>query len=433
MSAHGPDLSAVIAGTPRELPGKVKMFGLVAIVIGLAGLGVGMATNPDRTLAAFVANFLYFAGISQGAVMFAVALMITQARWARPLKRIAESFVVFLPVMYLLLMVFLLAGGMHIYPWTHEEMPPHKAIYLQPGFFAMRQAVGLGLLTLLSLLFVRASLRPDLGVARAILGDRAPAWWDRLLGDWQGEEAEIAAGLRRQAVLGPILGIAYASLWSMMVIDLSMSLSPHWYANMFPAWYFASCFWSGLVAIAVVGMLARSWLGLEHLLTSKTFHDLGKLTFGFTLFWAYTLFAQYLAIWYGNMNEEIWFILLRTEVEPWAGLAKVVIMTCFLVPFSMLLSRGLKKIPAAYLTVTGVLAVGIWLERFLVVMPSVWTEDTLPLGFPEVGMAIGLLGGMVLAVGKFLSQVPPVALTDPWMAPNPMDVHVHPSDEAHAH
>ena len=75
----------------------------------------------------------------------------------------------------------------------------------------------------------------------------------------------------------------------------------------------------------------------------------------------------------------------------------------------------------------GVLAVGIWLERFLVNMPSVWKEETLPLGAVEVGMTVGFLGMFTLIVLKFLTSVPPLAFTDPYMQADPDHVHVVPS------
>jgi hypothetical protein len=432
MSAHGPDLSSVFAQTPRSIPRSATLFGWIAVAAGLAATVLGVATDADRTRAAFVVNFVYFFGACQGALMLAAIFSIIGARWGRPLKRVAEALGLFTAVMYALLLVFLLTGGTHLYPWSHEPMPAHKAVYLTPSFFVARQVVGVGLLVLLNLLYVRTSLRPDLGVVAARIGEKAPSWWARLTGDWKGEEAEIDAARVRMGAQAPVLAIAYAFLMSVMVVDMSMSLAPHWYANMFPVWYFASCFWCGLVFIGIASHLSKRWLGIEHLLTGKVYHDLGKLTFGFTMFWGYTLFAMYLAIWYGNMTEEIGYILLRTELEPWATLSKVVVSMCFLLPFSMLLSRGIKKIPSAYLMVLGVIAIGIWLERFLVVQPSVWTHEGIPLGPIEIGMTLGLLGALVLVYTRFMSQVPPVPVSDPFMQPNPDDVHVHPS-HGHAH
>jgi hypothetical protein len=232
--------------------------------------------------------------------------------------------------------------------------------------------------------------------------------------------------------LAPIFAILYALVMSLLAVDVSMSLAPHWYANMFPAWFFMSSFYNGLVWIGMFSLLARDWLGITHLLPGKVYHDLGKLTLGLCLFYAYTTFAQYLAIWYGNMTEETGFILLRAETQPWAPFAKLDILLCFLVPFGMLVNRSLKKIPSAYLTVTSVIAVGLWIDRFNQVFPSVWLQDTLPatLWLVDIGTAFLFLGALVFTVTRFLSRFPPVPINDPWMAPHPEDVHVFPRERA---
>jgi len=260
-----------------------------------------------------------------------------------------------------------------------------------------------------------------------------PKFWGQYTDGWQGAEAEIERSTKSQARLGPVIAIAYAFVFSMIAVDIEMSLAPHWFANMFPAWYFASCFWSGLLGIGVVSLGARKWLGATNVFNRHTYHDLGKLCLAFCMFWGYTTFATYLAIWYGNMTEEIGFFLLRTELEPWATVSKAVLLLCFFMPFAMFASRGLKKIPAAFLTAATVALVGIWLCRYIVVMPSVWMESTLPLGIIEIGMTMGFLGSFILVVFGFLSRVPPIAHTDPFMHPDPDHVHVVPASKAHAH
>ncbi len=436
MGGHAPDVSGIISHTPRPMPTLVKVLGPLLLVLGIAAAGYGFTQEAERARGAFIVNFMYWAGISQGALMLAVASVIVGARWTRPLKRMGEAFALFMVPMYLLLMAFLVGGGLEAYPWHHwapGEAPPHKAIYLTDTFFVARLAVGLGFLILLNLLFIRASLRADLGFAASRLGDKAPSWWSNLTSGWRGDEVEIEASQSFQRSIAPVVALTYALVFSMVAIDVSMSLAPYWYANMFPAWYFMSCMWSGLVYQALFSLSLKKWMGAEHLLKSSNYHDLGKLTFGLTMFWAYTLFAQYLPIWYGNMTEEIGFILLRTEVEPWATLSKVTLALCFPIPFTMLLSRGLKKTPVGYFTVATILAIGIWLERFTVVMPSIWKGDNLPMGFTELGMTAGFLGFFMLFVVGFLSRVPTVVVSDPFLAPNPEDVHVLPKSQAHAH
>ena len=443
---HHVDYGAYVAKAPRALPSNIKMASFALMAIGVAAAAFGFLNDPNRTGGAFIVNFMYWAGIAQGGMMLGVALVIVKGRWGRPLKRMCEAFGLMMIPMYLLLMAFLLGGGLGIYEWSHwspEEFGRlHKWVYFFgsapaegadhapfPAFFVARVGILLAVLIVLDLLFIRASVRSDAGAAKELYGWE-PSGLAAMLantGGWKGSEAEAEASQKTQARLAPVLAITYACVYTVMAVDLSMSLMPHWFANMFPAWYFMSCLWSGFVFLAIYTMLFRKTLNIEAAFPPKLYHDLGKLTLGFTMFWMYTLFAQYLPIWYGNMTEETVAILIRTELEPWATVTRVVLMLCFVAPFAMLTSRGLKKVPAAYLMVTGVLAVGIWLERFLVNMPSVWKEDTLPLGAVEIGMTLGFLGLFTYVVMWFLTSVPPLTFTDPFMQADPDHVHVVPT------
>lgn len=430
----GPDVAGVIAGTPRTVPANVRTGGLVAIGVGLACLAYGLSEESHRTLGAFLTSLVYFTGLSLGGVMFAVIQTITLGRWGRPFKRIAESFGIFLPVVWVLWAVFLLGGGLDIYPWMHEEMPAHKAAYLQPMFMRARVLVGLGFLTLLALVFIRNSLRPDLGVAAETLGSRAPSWWANLTGGWLGREQEIEATYQRNIRLAPVMVVSYMLIFGMVVVDVVMSLDPHWAANMFPGWQAVSSVWLALQWICIVSVFGRKWLGIDHLVSPRRYHDLGKLMFALCVFWTYNLFAQILPIWYGNMPEETGYLMLRMFVAPWSGLAKVVGALCFLFPFVVLLSRGIKKLPDSLVYVAMIMATGVFLERFILVMPQVWHKDSLPLGLVEVGIFVGFIGAFVTVVTTFLAQVPPAVVTDPFLNENPADVHVHPiGDHAAAH
>jgi hypothetical protein len=309
----------------------------------------------------------------------------------------------------------------------HEEMPSHKALYLTEGFFFWRQVVGIGILIVLDIMYIRASWRPDLGMMKERLGEHAPEWWDKFIQDWKGLDTEIEVSENAQRKWGALIAVSYALIFSVVSVDLSMSLAPHWFANMFPAWFFMSSMWSGLVAIGIYSLLAGKWLQIDHLTTPSVYHDLGKLIFAFCMFWAYTTYAQYLAIWYGNMTEETGFILLRTELDPWADLSKVVVLCCFLAPWPMLLSRGMKKIRSSFLAVAFLILIGIWLERFLVMIPSVWKGNDLPLGMGEILMPFGFGGMMVLIVSWVLAKIPSAPITDKMSEPNDLEVHVHPS------
>jgi hypothetical protein len=77
--------------------------------------------------------------------------------------------------------------------------------------------------------------------------------------------------------------------------------------------------------------------------------------------------------------------------------------------------------------VASVIAIGLWLNMLNLIQPAVNMDNVLHLGFIEVGTALGFLGGLILVHTKFMSEVPAVPITDPFLQDNPMDIHVHPS------
>ncbi len=432
-TGKAPDMRATLESTPRALPGGTLQMGLLGVGIGLAALAYGLSTESHRTLGVLLTCIVYFMGVSQGGLMFAVIQTITLGRWGRPFKRIAESFWFFMPVNYAIYAIFLIAGGLDIYPWTHETMPEHKAIWLQPGFFVARQLAMLGFLMVLDFVFIRNSLRADMGTAAEALGTRAPSFWANFTSGWRGKAAEAEETYQKNIRLAPVIVVLYAIFFSFFAIDAVMSLAPHWYANMFPAWIFVSSLWLALNWVCIVSVFFKAWLKIDMILQPKHYHDLGKLMFALCIFWTYNFFAQLLPIWYGNMPEETWYLILRMYLEPWAPLSKVVISMCFFIPFTVLLSRGIKKTPNSLVAVAMVIAMGVFLERFLLIMPQVWFKNSLPFGVVEVGVVIGFVSAFLTVVLNVLARVPALPVSDPFMHEHPDDVHVHANHGAHAH
>lgn len=434
-------MSAQFDPTPhyalKSPPEKLLKAAKIAVAIGVICFAAGLLIDGygKRIRVAYLTNLVYFIGLSLGGLIFACTLTLTLARWGRGLKRIGESFLMFMPVALVLLAIFIVTGGLELYEWyTHPEtLHAHKAIYLTAPFWMARLFIGLSLLTFFAFRYLKISLRPDLGVAAKKLNGQHPAWWNRFIKDWTTDEEEIEKSAIKQRYAAPVVCIFFACVLTVSIVDLVMSLSPHWYSNMFGGWYFASCFWLAMIWIGIYSVLNRRWMGTEKIFTPVVYHDLGKLVFGFCVVWAYMFYAQLLPIWYGNMTEEIGFLIVRLRLDPWQDLAVLVALTCFVIPFVTLLSRGIKKMPMALTAVLLIPAVGIWLERYIVAAPSTLMDVTsVPIGVLELGVTAGFVGGFLWVVTSFLSQVPVVPVSDPLMNPHPDDVHVH-SMDAHAH
>jgi len=422
---------------PKPAPKWIILTAKIAVLVGVICFAAGLLidSHADRVRVAYLTNLVYFMGISMGGLVFACVMSLTLARWGRGLKRISESFVVFMPWIIGLLALFIATGGWGLYEWYTDPgtLHAHKAVYLTAPFWTARLFIGLSLLTFVSTRYLRISLRADLGVASKKLDGKHPEWWNKYTKDWTNDEDEIAKSADGQRRAAPVVCMLFAAVFTLSIVDLVMSLSPHWYSNMFGGWYFVSCFWLGMIWVGIYSVLNRGWMGTEKLFSPSVYHDLGKMIFGFCVLWAYMFYAQLLPIWYGNMTEEIGFLIVRMRLAPWNDLAMVVGCMCFFIPFVTLLSRGIKKMPRVLTVVLLVPAIGLWLERYIVAAPSTLLDvQEIPLGVLELGVTLGFLGGFIWVITNFLSSVPVVPVSDPMMNPHPDDVHVH-SMDAHAH
>ncbi len=115
----------------------------------------------------------------------------------------------------------------------------------------------------------------------------------------------------------------------------------------------------------------------------RQFHDLGKLLLGFCVVTGDFFFSQFLVIWYGNLPEEAQYVIFRVRNTPWQSLAWTVLIVCFALPFVILLSRKIKMKPRAMVMLGIIILIGMWLERLLLIAPSLWKGEQLPLGMTE--------------------------------------------------
>lgn len=383
-----------IPAVGRPLPSWITVGCGLLVVLG-AGTFLYEASGdqPVRAWQSFLVNFLFWSGIAQAGPVFASIQEMTGARWGPPLRRIAEGKATFLPVSFLLFLV-LFPGRETLFPWIRNPIP-QKQIWLNVPFLFTRDTAALLLLGGLSAVFLYFSLRPDVALADA----DGPRWAQPLYRilriRWRGREQELERSRRVLAVVAPTLAIVYCLTLTLIAFDLVMSLDPQWSSTLFGAYFFVGNLYVGLAALVVLATLARGVFGMQALITPAQFHDLGKLLFAFCMITGDFFYSQFLVIWYGNLPEETGFIILRARHLPWAPLSWAVLLISFLGAFLVLLSRRIKQRPAQLSVVAGGILLGMWLERFLLVVPSVWPEQDLPLGVPEI-LITGGFGALFL-------------------------------------
>jgi len=404
---------AVLRDIASKLPvapnARKRQIWIACMVIGIAAFAFLLFTEPKRAWGAYAINMIYWLGIAQGAIVLACAIRLGNGRWAGPVLRIAESLSAYLPYGYASVVVMLVAGIWTYLPWvTHVE--PRQAAYLNVPFLYIRTLGGLGLLWWLSRNLVRTSLRPDAYRLKDYVAPELKADYEKLSANWRGDEAEAKWNKDRLAMLAPQVVVCYAVVFTFMAWDWIMSLTPDWTSQIFGWWVFMGAFLSGIAMTAFLATQLRAKYRLEEYITPNHFWDLGKIAFGFSIFWVYQFWSQYLPIWYANMPDENWWVFLRFE-DPWRPLAFTVFSFVFLLPFLGLMNIYTKKNPFWLGLFSLIILAGMWMERHILVMPSlepahVWV------GLPEVGVTLFFLGLFGWSVQSFITKFPVVKVTD---------------------
>ncbi len=398
------------------LPPKITATCYSLSFLGASAFLYGMVMGQTvRAWEVLLVNFLFWGGIAQAGVVLSALLQLTSAQWGRPLKRTAEGTAAFIPVSFLVLLILFL-GRSTIFPWIDNPIET-KQIWLNTSFLIARQGLGFLLLSIISLLYVYFSVRPDIGLIHEATTENLGFIARRWIGRWRGLSAECALSQQWQNRLAPMILIVYACVFSLQAFDFVMSLDAHWYSTLVGGYFFIGNLFAGVAFVTVLAV----WFHLSSRLSTRIgttqLYDLGKLLLGFCMLWTYLFWTQYLVIWYGDLPEETAFVIKRTVEMPWAPLAWTVFCGCFVIPFVALLSREIKTRPRALLTIAIIVLVGMWLERFLLVSPSLWKGEQLPLGLLEALVTAGFLSSFIICYTRFLQIVPALPLADPLLEP----------------
>jgi hypothetical protein len=399
----------------RGVAGRYDLF--IGIGAGLTILGLiffvqslrAGAPTAERAWQLFHVNWLYFTGLAGGSVAFAAVQKVTNAKWSGLVIRFAEASVAFLPLSLIGLVLIFTAGYDAIYgpmQAAMHELPHSKTIWLSHDFMFARLGLGLLGLTVLGWKLVRADMVPDMYVMRAAATGARQGLFER----WSRNYSPAAALEHENHIrrLAPAYVVVYAYVFTLVAFDGIMALQPHWFSNLLGGFYFMGSFLGGHMLLALMALYGGAHLGIQDLISPKQRHDLGKLCFGFTVFWTYLMWAQFLVIWYGNLPEETGFVFARLWGH-WLPIGQAVIWGMFLIPFFGLLGVTPKKVRATLGFFATISLIALWLERYLLVLPSVTALPGPTFKVPEIGPTLAFTGLYLLSYAFFGRSFPMVS------------------------
>lgn len=384
-----------------EFSGKVKTWSFIAILIGIVAIAYGFLTDhAERTFANLLLMSYYLTCICAAGLFFLAIQYVSQAGWPTGLLRVPQALSRVLPVASLILIGVCAAGLLthNLYHhWNAEGLsdpasPNYDALiagkssFLNVPFFLTRLVIFLGAYSFFAYLFNKYSKVEDLN----------------------GSLVNYDKSIKWSAIFLIIFGFT-TPIWA---FDTIMSLEAHWFSTMFGWYNFAAMWLTGLCTITLVVIFLKkagymTWVNENH------FHDLGKFIFGFSIFWTYIWFSQFILIYYANMPEETVYFYKRWEPEylPWFW---VNIVINFLAPVLMLMSRNSKRQMNSLMVVCIMLLMGHWLDYYMMIMPGTVAEHR-GFGIIEVGTAIGFVGLFTFLVLNQLSKRSLVPVNHPFL------------------
>jgi hypothetical protein len=392
MSKH-PSSTAVENPGPLEQSASTRSFCGFLVFVGVLTFWVTWKSDPTRAWAGFIQNHFYFMSLAIGGLFFAALQWITGAMWSAPVRRLAESFTAYLP--FVLVTFGILTFGIpHLYSWSHADhvagdlILEGKASYLNVTFFTIRNILAI----LLWIFFARKMVGNSLA---------------------QDQSKDFGLTLKNR-FLSPAFIALYAITFTMASFDQLMSLDPHWFSTMFGVYCFAGMIYSTFAALCFLTLTLVENGKLARIVNTNHLHDIGQFLFGFTVFWAYIGFSQFMLIWYANLPEETGYYIVRMGGN-WIWVSAFLLFGKFVIPFFTLLPRHAKRSAATLKRVSIFMLVAQWIDVLWMVQPQFFTDGP-RLGLSEIGIALGFLGCFGFWITRFLSQHSVVAIGDPRLA-----------------
>ena len=377
-----------------------------ALIIGVVGLGLAilatlLPVERDAFLKSYIWAYAFWLGVALGCGVICMIHNLTGGRWGQTGKRIwlaGNGTIVVMAVLSLPLLFGTYCG--HVWLWAQSDFAetfatmPHKHAFFNPQLVYLRGVVYFIVWIGSAYMLARAQRRIE-------STNSYPVRWFY---------ARFSAG----CIVAYVITVTFA------VIDWVMSLEPYYYSTMYALIFAVGQVLSAFAfALVVVTLLMRSKT-YEGKLSVDQYADLGTMTFGFMILWAYTAFFQFLISWMGNLQNEMHWYVVR-NLGFWHFLSVVLILFEFCVPFVLLLQRPIKRNPAILFWIAVLLVLMRLVDLYWLIKPAFQTGRV---SWLDPVLLVGI-GGIFM--WRFLGKLQSGPLTPPPLLPgeHPPTGHGH--------
>jgi len=321
------------------------------------GLGVTGLSLPVPW-GVYIINFIFFIAVGFGGTLTSAILRIFNAEWRTPITRAAELLTVCGVIFGTINVVFALAKPeriLNLFLFARLESP------------LIWDVISIGSYLIFSLVYLYLPMIPDIAKLRDSIPKRKRLYTFLALG-WTGSPKQKRRLERLIDLLAVLMIPTAVAVHSVLAWIFGMTIRPMWHSTIFGPYFIMGAIFSGIGALIVVMAILRRALHLEKYLKPLHFNNMGLLLLVMSLAWLYFTIAEYLTVFYGAEHSEmtVFWAKLSGEFAPhfWGQ-----VLTCFVIPFVLLISRRTRTIVGTVIAGTSVV-IGMWLERFIILVPT---------------------------------------------------------------
>ena len=351
----------------------LMLLNLVVTLLMVKGVGIWGIRVPTAWGFAIV-NFVWWIGIGHAGTLISAILLLLHQKWRTSINRFAEAMTIF-AVMCAGMFPLLHMGR----PWLFFYLMPYpNPMWLWPQFRSplIWDVFAVSTYFTVSLLFWFVGLIPDLAtlrdraqnkVSKMVYGMLAMGWRGSAMHWFRYETASVLlAGLATPLVL---------SVHTVVSFDFTIGIVPGWHTTIFPPYFVAGAIYSGFAMVLTLAIPVRKIYHLEDLITNRHLDIMAKVMLATGLIVAYGYASEaFMALYSADQYER--FMMINRLVGPYAPIYWLLIACNILIPQTLWSNRLRRNVPWLFF-ISLVVNVGMWLERFVIVVISL-SRDFIP-------------------------------------------------------
>jgi molybdopterin-containing oxidoreductase family membrane subunit len=378
-----------------------------------AGLGVTGLRVPQMW-ALYITNFVFWIGIGHAGTLISAILYLFRARWRTSIFRAAEAMTIF-AVMTAGLFPLIHVGRLW---FTYFLLPYPNQRHLWPNFKSplIWDVFAVSTYLSISATFFIVGLIPDV----AALRDGTSGWRRRIYGwlsiGWEGSNGQWRHYRRAYGLLAALATPLVLSVHSVVSWDFAMALVPGWHSTLFAPFFVDGAILSGFAMVLILVLPMRYYFTLHAYLTERHLDALAKLLLVTSLVLTYFYVCDMFTAWYSGDIVERGSLGWRLT-GTYAPLLVTQYVCNSLVPLA-LFWRGARRSPVALFAVSVFVLIGMWLERFNIIVPSLG-HDFYPYTWGiyrpivvDSSITIGSFGFFFLLFLAFIKLMPSVSIAE---------------------